>query len=863
MAQQFSTGRNYREESVKVDQNIVFIFPLCSILNQLKAELEKKSEYTVFEVDLINEYEQLIENLENAITFSSDHKKTLQYLELCHKTVAKRNHLNIIVAKKMPSGLDMSKMEKNGLNEFLADYTQLKSLMFKVNNFYKTVGQQQASGPIYKSKKAEKIDTQSLQRIERLAISEEEEKTKFGIDEISTKATEVIDTQSQRNVERLLNEEKDSKKRVGNFSQQNDNDLVFMTEALSKELTAKSKMNNLIDTESEQNVERLIAEEKDIARRVGDLSREESKELLLKTNTSGSIDTESLQNVERLTADEKKITRRVGDLSQEQPEDFLFKSKNENDKKDKPWNNVEQESSEEIKATRKSGHLLEKESKDLDYKSKKIDNETGDSARKLARFNEVEKNGKVKKTSIWDEEDSEELKLNSDSADDSETESEKKIKIIEKKLKELNRKRGVLLEAQVKELYAKSKSTEKIDTDSEQDVKSGEEQSKEITRKKGDLSQKQSKELSAKQKTAGKIDTDSQQDVKSLDEDLNEISRKSGDLSQEESKELYSRSKKHEKIDTESIQNIKKHDQKFKDINRKTGDLSQEEAQELYSKANRPEQIDTESLQQIQRLASADKSIKRKAIGERIVTGLKNSEKDASSSASTQSMQELELNLEKTIYHAQAENLLSLDKSKRVEIEDLLIQQSLHEGASEDEIADEDGDPDTLVYEHAKRKKQEALNESDAEALQLQVSRNKTVDSVDLPEIVYFPALKIFDPVAFYMEILYSNADVNFKKKYLKMCLSKVYRAQLYLADIDGVWEESTPLSLQEINVKIHTVPEWINEGRNEKENYFVLPVIFDDKFSSAVGLIVPEQLNHEKMVELEFWCYLSRCLCS
>ena len=132
-----------------------------------------------------------------------------------------------------------------------------------------------------------------------------------------------------------------------------------------------------------------------------------------------------------------------------------------------------------------------------------------------------------------------------------------------------------------------------------------------------------------------------------------------------------------------------------------------------------------------------------------------------------------------------------------------------------------------------------------------------------LAEITFYPALRVFDPIAFYMEILLSKSDREFRKRYLKMCLLKVYQAQFFTANSEGVWEEETPESLKEFNSIEIKGPTWVNEGRNQFENLFIMPIIFDDAFLGGIGLVVTGQINHEKMIEMEFWCYLSRCLCN
>ncbi len=155
------------------------------------------------------------------------------------------------------------------------------------------------------------------------------------------------------------------------------------------------------------------------------------------------------------------------------------------------------------------------------------------------------------------------------------------------------------------------------------------------------------------------------------------------------------------------------------------------------------------------------------------------------------------------------------------------------------------------------------LSESLADGIELKKESAVSTGTLAFSEITFYPALRVFDPIAFYMEILLSKSDSDFRKRYLKMCLLKVYQARLFTANSEGVWEEETPESLKEFNSIESRCPTWVNEGRNEFENLFIMPIIFDDSFLGGIGLVIAGQINHEKMIEMEFWCYLSRCLCN
>ena len=134
---------------------------------------------------------------------------------------------------------------------------------------------------------------------------------------------------------------------------------------------------------------------------------------------------------------------------------------------------------------------------------------------------------------------------------------------------------------------------------------------------------------------------------------------------------------------------------------------------------------------------------------------------------------------------------------------------------------------------------------------------------LSLPEIIFFPPSRVIDPIAFFMEIFYQKSDANFKKKYLRMVLNKFYQGKFFSADQEGVWEESTTPALAKQNALEFKIPTWINQGRDEIENYFVLPVVFQNEFRGAIGLVIPGQVEHKKMAEVEFWGYIGKSICS
>ena len=482
-----------------MDKNVIFVYPLNAILSQLKSELEKDSSFEVLEVDMLTEYEPLVENLEYSITFSSDIKKTASFLEACKKFTKEKNHLNILISKQMPSGLVLSKMEKDGLNESLADFTQLKALMVKINHFYKNYVAALGSGFSYQANPLDKIDTTSAQRIER-----------------------------------LMNEDK----------------------------------------------------------------------------TLGAS-----KNDEPNSSDESA------------------------------WNGLESED------------LRSKENKGTDFTESP-------------------------------QAPSPNLEASTHAQDRS----------------------GIPYEIKKKSIGASDwKGLESV-------------------------SASQSPELSIVAKN-----------------ELSEQSAKKRNMDG-----LIGESEKGDKTDNDLL-------------------------------------IDPD----------------RKYLGKG------NEEDDAEMDTGSESYL-----LKKRTQGASDWKGLSAN------------------------------DPMASRTDEARRR-------------QARKGTKIQQEKMDIPEITFFQSLRVFDPLAFYMEILLNNGDAEFKKKYLKMCLLKVYGAKLFVASADGAWEESAPESLLVFGTKDYTGPTWINEGRDEFENHFVMPIIFDEKFTGAMGLVIPGQISHEKMKEMEFWCYLGRCTCN
>jgi hypothetical protein len=155
-----------------MDKNIIFLFPLNKVLLDLKKEIERDETINLFEVDMIEEYQQVVGTLDSSITFSTDLKKTENYLNRCKKIVVSKQHKNILIPKDNPSGLVLSKMEKSGLDEVLSEFTPLKTLSHKIKVFFKSLEASQSFANFEVASQDNSIDTQSRQRIERLTVDD-------------------------------------------------------------------------------------------------------------------------------------------------------------------------------------------------------------------------------------------------------------------------------------------------------------------------------------------------------------------------------------------------------------------------------------------------------------------------------------------------------------------------------------------------------------------------------------------------------------------------------------------------------------------------------------------------------------------
>ena len=121
---------------MSIERNIVFLYPISAKLTELKKIYEEANDHTIYELDSVSEYVQLIGVLEHSVTFSSDLKKTEQYLEEAKQFVRIKESKNYLIQEKNISPLVFSKLQKNGLDEIIKEDVNVKSLSHKVNMFF-------------------------------------------------------------------------------------------------------------------------------------------------------------------------------------------------------------------------------------------------------------------------------------------------------------------------------------------------------------------------------------------------------------------------------------------------------------------------------------------------------------------------------------------------------------------------------------------------------------------------------------------------------------------------------------------------------------------------------------------------------
>ncbi len=118
------------------ERNILFLYPLSNRLEELKEELEKDEDITVYEMESSAEFSQLIGILEDAIVFGTDVKKFPAALAENKKFVKSSHIKTFLMQDKILPPHIVSKMRKDGLSEVIQESSSIKTILHKINMFY-------------------------------------------------------------------------------------------------------------------------------------------------------------------------------------------------------------------------------------------------------------------------------------------------------------------------------------------------------------------------------------------------------------------------------------------------------------------------------------------------------------------------------------------------------------------------------------------------------------------------------------------------------------------------------------------------------------------------------------------------------
>lgn len=160
-----------------IEKNIIFFHPLNPILEKLKSELETDEAFTIFEMDTLAEYGQVIGIFEKSISYCSDLKNIAEITKQFKQFVNTKDARLILINQRTipPHILGMHK--NNGLDKVYKANVQLDELMVDIDTFYTQsddaeVIEDNSDFVIYNKSKTKNDGPENL-RIRSMAILEE------------------------------------------------------------------------------------------------------------------------------------------------------------------------------------------------------------------------------------------------------------------------------------------------------------------------------------------------------------------------------------------------------------------------------------------------------------------------------------------------------------------------------------------------------------------------------------------------------------------------------------------------------------------------------------------------------------------
>ena len=122
---------------MEIEKNYIFVHPLTKELEELKTFLEEDESNTVYEMESIAEFGQVIGIMDSSITFSSDIKKTQEIADQFADFLRQRESYYILQSKKTIPVFMSNKLKTLGVNKVLKAPISQNELRVIIDEFWK------------------------------------------------------------------------------------------------------------------------------------------------------------------------------------------------------------------------------------------------------------------------------------------------------------------------------------------------------------------------------------------------------------------------------------------------------------------------------------------------------------------------------------------------------------------------------------------------------------------------------------------------------------------------------------------------------------------------------------------------------
>lgn len=484
---------------MQIEKNVIFIYPITKKLQEAKTKFEEEGDYTIYELDSVDEYNQLIGVLEHSVTFSSDEKKTEKYLEMSKQFIKHNNAKNFFVREKTISPIVLSKFQKNGLNEFIKESAPLKSFEHKIKMFFDNV-ERQLKVAEEKKNKAE-MAVLSMTKNKTIGEKKEESNQKMRVEKMAFMDETIGDNQNKKkkksfdlsmfqngglsNLE-LKPNQSDTPFLKSPFDEMQRKKVATFDPVAAKSNLKKSNFNPIVGELNNNPYKNSLG-----LKEAGELSRKDVGKF---TEVQRELEKKELQHNEQAQALAKKRKKF------EEVQTQLKKKSTQFDEVARELERKKHESQEEGGELKKK-NLNRFEEVDIEREKKKLTEFDSVLERKKKEFEELDEDYNRKKKKF----DEQELDYGKKRAELNELDllNKKKRKILDE-LEELNRKKKGTIEEFLEKNKVKDKTFEEIEI---------EKNNKNITFDEGDLDKKKGKgfeasEFDKKRKTFEEVEQD-------------------------------------------------------------------------------------------------------------------------------------------------------------------------------------------------------------------------------------------------------------------------------------------------------------------------------------------------------------------